>query len=602
MDQTEWRTRKVERLQRVISAAVAVLAVASLLAGCGTGGGLGRPVRGGTLNMLGSGDVDYMDPNVSYYTTGYLALRMWSRQLLTYPAEPARTTSLVPDLATQLPSVSNGGVSANGLTYVLTIRPGAMWNTSPPRQVTGADVVRGVERTCNPVQPFGGLSDFESIIAGLQSFCVSFAKVAPTTSAIKSFLATTSVAGVKVDRANPLTVAFTLTRPATYFPYLLALPALSPAPAEFLNYLPGSSDLAQHTVSDGPYAIQSYVPAKSIRFVRNPAWDASTDQVRKAYVNQVQVNETLTQAQIVQQLATNSPGADIGWDSPIPAASVPAFLAAKNPRLTLGPTYGADPYIVFNTASPNNAGAFQKRSVRQALEFAVNRSDLIRDDGGPDVAPPLTHVLPAGFVGSEQSDLYPYDPGRAKQMLRAAGASKLRVKVLYQSSLDFETRMVQTIASDLDKVGITVIPVPATSTDFYSKYLEVPSAARTGVWDLALSQWLPDWYGNAAYSFFFPLFSGAGAYPPQGSNFGLYDDPTTDRLIMRAGTSASESRAASLWAQADKQVMTDAAIFPITSPTDPVYHAAQVHNTVFIPNLFQYDPTNVWLTPSSNGG
>ena len=36
--------------------------------------------------MLGSGDVDYMDPNVSYYTVGYEALRMISRSLLNYPA------------------------------------------------------------------------------------------------------------------------------------------------------------------------------------------------------------------------------------------------------------------------------------------------------------------------------------------------------------------------------------------------------------------------------------------------------------------------------------------------------------------------------------
>ena len=67
--------------------------------------------------MLGTGDVDYMDPNISYYTTGYLALRMWSRQLLTYPAIPGQTTSIVPDLATAVPTTSNGGISSDGLTY-----------------------------------------------------------------------------------------------------------------------------------------------------------------------------------------------------------------------------------------------------------------------------------------------------------------------------------------------------------------------------------------------------------------------------------------------------------------------------------------------------
>ncbi len=33
----------------------------------------GEPQIGGTLNLLGAGDVDHMDPNVSYYSIGYLA-------------------------------------------------------------------------------------------------------------------------------------------------------------------------------------------------------------------------------------------------------------------------------------------------------------------------------------------------------------------------------------------------------------------------------------------------------------------------------------------------------------------------------------------------
>ena len=69
--------------------------------GSGSSSGGGTPVKGGTLTMLGTGDVDYMDPNVSYYTTGYLGLRMWARQLLTYPAVAGQVTDIVPDLATQ---------------------------------------------------------------------------------------------------------------------------------------------------------------------------------------------------------------------------------------------------------------------------------------------------------------------------------------------------------------------------------------------------------------------------------------------------------------------------------------------------------------------
>ena len=499
--------------------------------GGGSSGGGGTPAKGGTLNMLGTGDVDYMDPNISYYTTGYLGLRMWSRQLLTYPAVPGQTTKVVPDLATAVPTTANGGISADGLTYKLTIRKGAMWNTNPPRQVTAADEVRGVMRTCNPAQPFGGLPDFQTLIAGFSTFCDGFSKAGNSAPAIKAYMDSHTISGVSVDPTNPLTVVFKLTQPTTYFPDLLAMPAFSPAPVEYENYVPASSDLAQHTISDGPYMIQSYTPAKSIVFVRNPAWNPATDQVRKAYVDRIVVSETGNQNAIQQQLATNTPSADMGWDSPVPTSQVPGLLGSHNPNLTLGQTFGMNPYVLFNTVSPNNSGALQKVAVRQAISYAIDRANLVQDDGGPQVSPPLTHVLPPGIDGSQQFDLYPYDLSKAKSLLASAlpAGTRLHLKVLYQASLGFEVSMFQTLQADLGKAGITVTGVSTPSADFYTKYLEVPSVAKGGVWDLALAQWFPDWYGNAAASFFGPLFAGQPAFPPNGSNFGFYNSAKVTR-------------------------------------------------------------------------
>jgi peptide/nickel transport system substrate-binding protein len=559
----------------------------------------GTPVKGGTLTMLGTGDVDYMDPNISYYTTGYLNLRMWARQLLSYPAAAGQTTTVMPDLATDIPTTANGGISSDGLTYKLTIRSGVMWNTTPPRQVTAADLVRGLDRTCNPAQPFGGLPDFETLIKGMQSYCDAFSKVKPTVADIKAFLSTSvggtgthSIPGVTVDPSNSLTVVYTLNRPATYFVNQLAMPAFSPAPVEYLNYLPASAQLAQHTISDGPYAIQSYIPTKTIVYVRNPSWKPADDSIRKAYVNQINVSMTSNQQSIQQQLQTNSPAADMGWDTQAPAAALPALLASKNPNLILGPSYGSNPYIVFNEVSPNNGGALAKTAVRQALEYGINRTNLIQDDGGPQVSPPLTHILPPGIVGSQPFDPYPFNATKAKQDL--AGQIK-SLKLLYISNFDYQVKMFQTLQSDLGQIGITVQGVGVPNADFFTKYLQVPSVAHRGVWDLALTGWYPDWYGNGALSFFQPLFSGPPSFPPNGSNFGFYNSATTNQLIQQAESATTVSEAGNIWAQADKQVMADAPVFEITTPTFPTYHASRVHNTLFVPALNQIDPTNVWL-------
>jgi peptide/nickel transport system substrate-binding protein len=552
--------------------------------------------------MLGTGDVDYMDPNISYYSIGYLGLRMWTRQLFTNPAIAGKTTTTVPDLSTVLPTTSNGGISADGKTYTIKLRQGAQWDTTPARQVTAADEVRGVMRTCNPVQPFGGIPDFNDLIVGYTTFCSGFAKVAHTPAALAAYMNATPLPGVVAT--DPSTVTFKLTHPATYFTDMLTLPAFSPAPVEFNQYLPASPELAAHTVSDGPYKIDTYVATKSINFSRNPAWTAASDPVRKAYVDKIVVNETSTQDSAQQQLETGTPSADMEFDAFPPATQIPALIAKGDPNLNLGVTASTNPYIVFNTVSPNDNKALANAKVRQALSYGINRSNIIQVLGGPTINPPLTHVLPPNIVGGETNfDLYPYNVTKAKAMLSAAGfPNGFTLKLLYRNSSQGSTKAFQTIQQDLSKIGVKVTGVPSPSADFYTKYLEVPTVAQRGVWDLSIAGWEADWYGNGALSFFNPLFSGKTSFPPTGSNFGFYDSATTNAAITAAVDATTPAQAKSLWSAADRSVMTDAAFFPLTNPQQPNYHASQVHNTVYVPAIQNFDPTNVWIDKAKQGG
>ena len=566
----------------------------------GVNPGSGTPQKGGTLNMLGQGDVDYLDYNISYYSIGYIGMRPWVRGLYSFPAIPgASATKPYPDLATAAPVVSNGGK-----TIAVTIRTGAMWNTTPPRQVTAADALRGLERACNPVQPFGGLPDFETLIVGYQDFCTKFAKLgaSATAAAIKNFLASNSISGVK---ASGQVITYNLVHPASYFVDQLPLPPFNPAPVESLNYVPGSATSQQHTIADGPYQVQSYTPTRTIVYVRNPAWKASTDPIHKAYVDKIVVSETGNQTSVQQQLQTNTAAASMEFDAFPPVGSLPGLVqqmqSGQTKNMNLGPTYSTNPYLVYNEASPNNNNALSKVAVRQALSYGINRSHLITDAGGPTISPPLTHILPPGTNGVQDLpsgyDPYPYNVSKAKSMLSSAGyPNGLNLTMLYRPSSSVETKMAQTLQSDLSKIGVKVKLLSATPADFYVKYLTVPSVAKRGVWDLALSGWGPDWYGDSALSFFSPLFSGPPSYPPVGSNFGFYNDPSVNSLIVKAGEAATAAEAAPLWAQADQAVMKDAPIYPITDPQQPNYHATYVHNAVYIPTMQQFDPTNVWLS------
>ena len=61
---------------------------------------------GGDLQFLYSGDVDNIDPGITYYTGGYLIVYATQRPLVNY--KPSDPTHPVPDLAAALPEVSRG--------------------------------------------------------------------------------------------------------------------------------------------------------------------------------------------------------------------------------------------------------------------------------------------------------------------------------------------------------------------------------------------------------------------------------------------------------------------------------------------------------------
>ena len=594
------------RLRALIALFLAALLVTAGCDGDGNGGtgadgDQGEPVRGGTLNMLGDGDVDYMDPNIAYYSVTYQLLRLWSRQLFTFPAIEGETTTAAPDLATEIPTTDNGGLSADGLTYTIKIREGAMWDTEPARQVTADDVVRGVKRTCNPVQPFGGLPNYLVLIEGFEEFCDKFADVEPNPAAIEEYIEGTDVSGLQAQ--DDLTMVFKLNDPATYFVDMLTLPAFSPAPVEVLKYLPGSQQLGQNQISDGPYSLESWSPTKEIVLVRNPAWDESTDPIRKAYVDKVVISESVSQESVQQQLETGTASADMQWDVLVAPSQLPRLMASEDARFNLGETSSSDPYIVFNMVSPNNNKALADLKVRQALEHALSRDNLIQVLGGPKANPPLTHVLPPSIAGSEDIDLYPYDTDKAEQLLSEAGYENgLTLKFLYRSASEGQRKSFATVQQDLSKIGIKVTGVASADADFYTKYLQNPDSARSGEWDLAIGGWGSDWYGNAALSYFAPLFSGEPSFPPIGSNFGFYDNPETNALIEQARTADSEEESLNLWAEADRQVMEDAAFFPITNPLNANFRAEHLNNAVYIEGIQNFDPANVWLSADMQGG
>src|SRR5262249_29497191 len=123
---SQFMTRRTQRIAVVAVAGVAAAGLAACSSSSGSSSSSSKPVRGGTLKFVAASGPDHIDTVPAYYTADYILERGYARQLLTYPTAPGKTLGSagwkknitpVPDVATQVPTTSNGGVTNGGKTY-----------------------------------------------------------------------------------------------------------------------------------------------------------------------------------------------------------------------------------------------------------------------------------------------------------------------------------------------------------------------------------------------------------------------------------------------------------------------------------------------------
>ncbi len=591
-------TLSQHRIRVIAVAGLAALVFSTALVVSSSATGRATPQRGGTLRLLGTGDIFNLDTTSGYYTVLNIISRAFTRQLVSYPASPdfAKSLRLAPDVAAAVPTRANGGITADGKTYTFRIKPGVKWDTTPPRQVTAGDFVREFKLLCNPVSPTGAPGYFTSTILGMNGYCDGFAKVKGTAAAIARYVDSHRLPGVVAKDSRTLVIR--LVKPAPDFLNILALPFSSARPVEYMKYVPDGAEFRQHTISNGPYKIVKYTPTKEFQLERNPAWDPKTDTLRKAYVDRITVTEGLTAESVQQQLEAGT--AEMEWDATPPSQDLPRLISSNDKRLVIAP---GDPYYVaLNVYLPLNqyAGPMKNKLVRQAVNYAVDKNAVVQIFGGRRIAAAANQVVLPGNVGYIP-DFNPYpnrngsgDAAKAKALLSQAGyPNGLDVKLLYQTLEPFP-RVAQSLQASLERAGFRVKLIAATTSDFYGKYMLVPSAAQRGVWDIATAGWIPDWFGNNGRSVIQPLFTKPG---PGSSDFGGYNSPVLDRLVQQALTAKSPAQAATRWRRANAQIMNDAATVPVEIQKWTVFHSAKVQNCVFLFLSLNCDVTQVWLQP-----
>lgn len=498
--------------------------------------------RGGTLTILTSATEVNFDPaksqNLAITTLGLVL-----RRLTTWDVQPGQPARVVPDLATDTGTPSDGG-----RTWTFRLKEGLFYADGSP--ITSADIKYGVERSFAP-ELSGGLGYHKSLLAGAERY--------------KGPYGGESLASIETP--DERTIVFRLKVPYGDWPWIVSMPAFAPVPKAHDDPATYSRD----PVASGPYQVESYQQGASIRLTRNPKWDAATDPVRTAGPDQIvfQLGQDNTVA--AQRLIADS-GDDrfafgAGFVPPAQLVQIQQNASAKQRLVTSGP--GALAYLAIN----NRRGPLADVKVRQAIQYAVDKRAYQVATGGALGGELASTLITPGIPGRVEYDLYPADPSgdvaKAKQLLAEAGHPTLNLTLISQNGQQSLAKA-QAIQQGLQRAGITVTIKPLESEVFIAE-----ATGDKGDYDLLVSSWQPDF--PSANGNIQPLFAsseiGGGGY-----NLSRYSNPEVDALIEQATAETDPAKAQALWAQADRRIMQDAPVVPLTYTKNSFLHGSGVEN------------------------
>jgi peptide/nickel transport system substrate-binding protein len=529
-------------MRRIVIAVAAVLSLAACDANPTTSdkGTTTGTAKGGTLTILNNQTTMHWDPAKSQ-SLAITSLGLVLRRLTAWDVEPGKTAQVVPDLATDTGKTTDGGK-----TWTYTLKDGVTFADGTP--ITAADIKYGVERSFAP-ELSGGLGYHKSLLVGGDSYKGPY----------------TGGELASIETPDTKTITFKLKSAYGDWPWIVSMPAFTPVPKAKDD--PKTYD--QKPVASGPYQVDSYQQGTAVTLIRNPKWDQKTDQVRSAgpdkIVFQLGQNTTVAAQRLIADSGGDKNAFGAGFVPPAQLAQIQQNPAAKSRLVTSDA--GALQYLAINT----QRAPLKDLSVRQAIEYAVDKRAFQIAAGGATGGDLATTLITPGIAGRAAFDLYPADPSgdaaKAKQLLAGKTLPKL---VLLSQNDEVNLAQAQAIQQGLQRAGIqtTIKPV-----DIDTWTADVTSDKSD--YDLTVSSWQPDF--PSANGNIEPLFAskeiGGGGY-----NVSRYSQPDVDKLIDQATAEVDQRKAQALWAQADKRIMQDAPVVPLIYTKNSFLHGSGVQN------------------------
>lgn len=345
----------------------------------------------------------------------------------------------------------------------------------------------------------------------------------------------------KVDIVDPQTVRFELKTVMPGFVSRLAATTPQMICPKALEQYGRNHGLATRACGTGPYKFVSYSPTEGLVVERNPSYRVKglpkLDGIRF-----VPVVENSTRSAMLRT-------GEAQYATPLPAEQMKILGAEPDLVIETKPSLMAR-YLAMNV----RVKPFSDKRVREAINYAINKNALIKV-AYSGFAVPADGLFPPELPANLKQGPWPYDPQKAKALLKEAGYPNGFETTLWSGyNNTTASKAVQFLSQQLAQVGIrtkTRLLEPGVRTsEVYA--VKDPDASKVRLYYIgwADSTMDPDLTLR-------PIL-GTKEAPPKFMNAGYYSNPAFDALLDKALAEPDAAKRKAVYDEAQRIAWNDA--------------------------------------------
>ncbi|MCD6545032.1 MAG: glutathione ABC transporter substrate-binding protein [Thermotogae bacterium] len=344
----------------------------------------------------------------------------------------------------------------------------------------------------------------------------------------------------EVEIVDDYTVRFHLKAPfSDFLNYMASTNADILSPKAIEKYGDDYGEFGKYPVGTGPFVFVEWKPGEKIVLKANENYWGG-----RPYLDEIEFR--VTPEDVTRALQIQSGDAHI--TTRVPPVMYNALK--KDPRVVIERV--PETRVIFLGINTIKKPLDDIR-VRRALNYAIDKEKICKvvlQGMAFPLKSPISELLPGHYpVGA-----YPYDPKKAKELLKEAGFDenhKLKLELATPKGrylMDYQTALA--IQGMLKEVGVEIDVRPME----WGEYINYLFAGRENAkYDI----YLLGWSDTLASNVIDRLFSSTNV-PPLGENIGFYSNPKVDELIEKISRAIDPKKKDEYLAEVQKIIMADA--------------------------------------------